>query len=100
MTAAVLTKDAFERAIGAIIDEADRLGRASDLDRVVRHMEPADKPSELSRLAALMYLLDEEYRLRVREAADAFRRWGEMKGETPSDDEILDIMKAVYLSRR
>lgn len=87
-------KESFARAMARLMARADSEGRGEDLDRVVTHLNR--KPREVSALASLMMLLDEDYRLLVHDEIEAFRRWGKQKGQTLHDDEIFAVMMAIY----
>lgn len=99
MAPALLNLEGFKRAIGSLIDEAYAKGRGSDLERVVKHAE-STSPEEVSRLAALMYLVDEEYLHPLREAVEAYRRWADKKDQPTDDDQILAVMREVYQARK
>lgn len=101
MSAALLNPEGFRRRIATLIEEAVGQGRGDDLDRIAAHVRSASAPGAVSRLAALMYLLDQEYVLPVQEALDAHRRWHEMKKGAPVDDDaLLQVMFEVYTSTR
>lgn len=101
MTAALLNPEGFRRRIGALIDEAIAQGRGDDLDRVVAHVDAETQPTEVNRLAALMYLIDEEYRLPLQEAIDAHRRWHERKNDgSLADEKILVTLREIYEEKR
>lgn len=99
MAPALLNLEGFKRSVGSLIDEAYASGRGSDLERIVEHAE-STSPEEVSRLAALMYLVDEEYLHPLQEAVEAYRRWAEKKGSPVDDDQILGVMREVYLARK
>jgi hypothetical protein len=87
-------RESFSRVVRGLIRRADEEGRGDDLDRVVAHMD--ESPHEVEPLAALMLLLDEDWRVIVRDEIDAFRRWGKQKGQTFSDRDIYSVMRDIY----
>lgn len=91
-------QESFERAIAALIDRADEAHRGEDLDRVYQHV--VNSPTEVSRLASAMYVLDEDYRALVVQAIDAYRRWLNMKGRPADDDAIFEVIRAIYEKKR
>jgi hypothetical protein len=91
-------RESFIRAVDRMLARADCEGRGEDLDRVVAHV--VRKPREVSSLASLMLLLDEDYRLLLQDEIDAFRRWGKQKGQHLSDDDIFAVMMTTYEGRR
>lgn len=96
MATAILTQEGFERAIRGVLEQAYAAGRGSDVERIVSHVEASDSPSEVSQLAALMYLVDEEYRLRLQESIEAYRRWCNKKSKPASDSDIIGVLRSVY----
>jgi hypothetical protein len=95
MAAALLTREGFEHAIEALIARADGLGRGADLDRVASRLG-VKTPKEVSHLAALNFMLDQEFLLPLQEAVEAYRRWLEKKGEPTSDEQIMLVLRDVY----
>ncbi len=92
------TQESFERAIAALIDKADTQSRGGDLDRIRDHV--ANGPAEVSPLARLLFVLDDDFRPLVEQQIDAYRRWLVRK-ERPADDaDIMQIMMKVYLQKR
>lgn len=101
MAAALLNPEGFRRRIATLIEESIKRGRGEDLDRIASHVRSSQPPGEVSRLAALMYLVDQEFLLPLQEAIDAHRRWHEMKKGAPvGDDALLETMYEVYESTR
>jgi uncharacterized NAD(P)/FAD-binding protein YdhS len=100
MAAALLSREGFERALAALIERADSLGRGADLDRVAERLNGEKTPREVSRLAALSFMLDQEFVLPLQEAVEAYKRWLEKKGEPAGDDEVFAVMRAVYVRAR
>lgn len=84
----------FERAIERLILAADQSKRGDDLDRVVGHL--TEPPADVSRLAALLMLVDEDVRPELSAAISAFRRFRDQQGDTTSDDDVFGIMRDVY----
>jgi predicted RNA methylase len=91
--------EGFQNKVAAMMDEVDRRGRGSDLDRVVSYtLQPH---GDVSRLAALFWTIDEDYQKPLRDLIDGFRREASAQlGSTPSDEVIYDIMHEVYRSKR
>jgi hypothetical protein len=100
MAAAFLSREGFEHAVAALITRADSLGRGADLDRVALRLNADKTPREVSRLAALGFMLDQEFMLSLQESVDAYKRWLEKKGESATDDDVFAVMKAVYMKAR
>lgn len=84
----------FEKAIERTIATADKQNRGQDLDKVVAHLQKA--PADVSRLASLLMLVDDDFRPDLKSHVDAYRRFCAQKEREVSDDEILDVMLAVY----
>src|SRR5690606_38840571 len=99
VAAALLNLEGFKRAIGALIDQAYQAGRGADLERIVEHADKTS-PDEVSRLAALMYLVDQEYLHPLQDAIEAYRRYNEKKDIAIVDDAILEVMREVWLARK
>ena len=96
--AAFHTRDSFERAIAALIDKADAQERGADLDRIQTHIEQG--PAEVSTLARLLFVLDDDFRPLVEQHIESYRRWLARKGDPASDDDIFGVMFAVYCKKR
>jgi len=91
-------RESFERAIVTLIDAADGKNRGDDLDRLVQHVLAS--PSEVSNLAAFVFMLDEEFRGPFQQEIEAYRRWLKKK-ELPSDDHaIFDGLAEIYRVKR
>ncbi|MCA9562440.1 MAG: hypothetical protein KC561_03080 [Myxococcales bacterium] len=87
-------KESFLRATKKLIDQAQRQGRADDLDRVVSHLTDAGGP--LNQLGQLMILLDEDWRLMLQTEIEAYRRWHSQKGHEIADEQIMREMFSAY----
>ena len=68
-----------------MIEEAHAQGRGEDLERISKHLETrraaGASAGPVNQLAALMFLIDEEYRLPLQKTIDAFRRWRDRKDD-------------------
>lgn len=84
----------FERAIAKLIDDAKRQNRADDLDRLVKHLERT--PEDVSKLASLLLMVDDDVRPNLKSSIDAYRRFSSQKGREANDEEILEVLRAVY----
>jgi hypothetical protein len=84
----------FDRAIGRLIERARAQGRGDDLDRMIAHLEAA--PTNVSRLASLLLLVDEDFRGPLKAEVDAYRRFCAQKGRVVADDEVVSRMLDVY----
>jgi hypothetical protein len=90
--------DHFRERVAEMIDMIERRGRGEDLDRVVGYtIEPH---GDVSRLTALFWTIDDEYRKPLREVVDSFRQEASQHGATPGDEVIYDTMLEVYRDRR
>lgn len=92
------TQETFERAIGTLIDEADSRERGDDLDRLVQHA--LARPDGVSGLAAFLFLMDEGFRAPLQREIDAYRRWRRKKDLPAEDQDIFDVLAAVYKKKR
>ena len=101
MAVALLNPEAFRQKIKALLAEAEASGRSEDVDRVVAHIDSSAAPDELSPLAKLMFVIDQEYQLPLQEALDGYRRWYEKKhGGSAPEAEIVAMMREVYDAAR
>jgi hypothetical protein len=89
----------FRERVAKFVDELDRRGRGGDLDKVVSYtMQPH---GDVSRLTAIFWTIDEDYKKPVRDLIDGFRREASSEiGTTPPDEVIYDLMYQVYKDRR
>ena len=97
---ALLSKEGFERAILSMIEEARAAGRGDDLAKIARHLDARRTSGEaqgpVNQLAALMFLIDEEYRLPLQKTIDAFRRWRDRKDDPVGDEEVFTLLEGFY----
>ncbi len=85
----------FQKEVRAMMQQVDKIGRGSDLDRVVSYTRRPH--GDVSRLTALFWAVDEEFRRPLREMIDEFRREASSRlGQMPSDEAIYDWMLEVY----
>jgi predicted RNA methylase len=89
----------FQARVAKFVDELDKRGRGGDLDKVVSYtMQPH---GDVSRLTAIFWTIDEDYKKPVRELIDGFRREASSEiGTTPPDEVIYDLMYEVYQDKR
>ena len=85
----------FQKKVRQYLTKIDQMGRGSDLDRVVSYTRRPH--GDVSRLTALFWAVDEEFRRPLREMIDQFRREAsEALGQMPGDEATYDWMLAVY----
>jgi hypothetical protein len=94
MSGAIHNRVQFERVIERLILSADQSNRGGDLDRAVAHTE--SRPVDVSRLAALLMVIDDDVLPDLSAAIDAFRRFRTQQGEPLDDDGVIDVMQSVY----
>ncbi len=92
------TTQAFRAKIRAFVDGIKEQGRLSDLDKVVSYT--IDPHGDVSRLTAMFWTIDEEFRKPVRDLIASFRADISQVGPTPSDDTIYDLMLETYNAYR
>lgn len=90
--------DRFRERVSQMIDMIERRGRGEDLDRVVGYTRQPH--GDVSRLTALFWTIDDEYRQTLRDVVDSFRKDASQHGTTPSDEVIYNTMLEVYRDRR
>lgn len=91
--------DEFQNSVLEMMRQVDQMGRGSDLDRVVSYTRRPH--GDVSRLTALFWGVDEEFRRPLRELVEEFRRgFSEEFGHMPADDAIYDWMYEVYEQER
>lgn len=88
----------FQGRVSDMIDSIDELGRGGDLDKVVSYT--VDPQGDVSRLTALFWTIDEEFRKPVRDIVEQFKREASQAGTTPGDEVIYDLMVEVYRKKR
>lgn len=88
----------FEKAVARLIADAKAQNRADDLDRLVAHLERT--PADVSKLASLLLLVDDDVRPELKQSIDAYRRFIHQKGRPIDDDAILAVLREVYERER
>ena len=89
----------FQDTVLEMMQRVDHMGRGADLDRVVSYTRQPH--GDVSRLTALFWAVDEEFRRPLRELVEEFRRsYSEEFGQMPVDDAIYDWMYEVYEQQR
>ena len=89
----------FQDSVLEMMRHVDNIGRGSDLDRVVSYTRRPH--GDVSRLTALFWGVDEEFRRPLRELVEEFRRaYSEEFGQIPTDDAIYGWMFEVYEGER
>lgn len=91
-------EDSFERAINSLIDAADEQHRGEDLDRLYQHV--MNSPDEVNNLASFIFMLDDDYRPKITQAVDAYRRWCKTKGRPCDDQTIAQSLVRIYRAKR
>lgn len=90
---------AFRERVAGFVDELDRKGRGGDLDKVVSYTR--EPHGDVSRLTAIFWTIDEDYKKPVRELIDGFRRETSAElGVTPPDEVVYELMYGVYKQKR
>lgn len=92
------TRQQFERAVERMIERADAQQRGEDLDRVVQRLQTV--PDAVSQLAGLLMQVDDDARPELKQHIDAYRRFLRQKGDAATDDEVLEVLLAVWRRRR
>jgi hypothetical protein len=88
----------FRQRIAAMIQHVDQLGRAADLDKVVGYtLQPH---GDVSRLTALFWTVDEEFKKPLRDLIDSFRHEISATGPMPDDEAIYELLLATYRAAR
>lgn len=96
MAAAMLNPESFARTLESMVEEAHKRGRGDDLARIVQRVLDGTHPKEVTPLAALMFMVDQEFLHPLQEAIDALRRWHKKKGTPITDDEVFASMMEIY----
>ena len=85
----------FQESLRAMMGEVDKMGRGADLDRVVSYTRRPH--GDVTRLTALFWGVDEEFRRPLRNIVEEFRRaYSEEFGQMPTDEAIYDWMYELY----
>lgn len=90
--------DRFCARIRKMIGMIEEQGRGADLDKVVSYT--IDPHGDVSRLAALFWTVDEEFRKPLRDLVDGFKREAAQHATTPPDDVIYELMLGTYREAR
>ncbi len=89
----------FRQTVRSMMQQVDKVGRGSDLDRVVSYTRRPH--GDVSRLTALFWAVDEEFRRPLKELVEEFRRsYSSEFGQMPTDEAIYDWMLEVYEEER
>lgn len=91
--------EGFRDRLRQMVRDLDRMGRGADLDKVVSYtVEPH---GDVSRLTALFWTIDEEFRKPVKEMVDTFRaQASQAGGPVPGDEAVYDTMIEIYREMR
>lgn len=90
---------AFQARVRELLAEVDKMGRGADLDRVVAYTKRPH--GDVSRLTAVFWAVDEEFRRPLTTIVEEFRRnASEAIGQMPSEEAIYDWMLEVYEAAR
>ncbi len=89
----------LKQQLSNMIHHLDQIGRGSDLDKVVSYtIQPH---GDVSRLTALFWTIDDEFRKPLQDIIETFRRDASTQlGHTPPDETIYDLMIDVYQQNR
>ncbi len=88
----------FRQKITQMVEMLDATGRGADLDKVVSYT--IDPHGDVSRLAALFWTVDEEFRKPLRDLVEGFRAEAAQLGASPSDEVIYEVMLSSYRAAR
>lgn len=91
-------EETFERAIAALIDKTDAANRGDDLDRLAKHV--SSSPAQVSSLASLMFMIDEDFRPLLEQEVEAYRRWLKRKDRPHDDKTVYEAVIASYRQKR
>lgn len=89
---------AFRAKIREMIRVLDESGRGPDLDKVVSYT--INPSGDVSRLAAVFWTVDEEFRKPLRDLVDGFRVEAASFGANPTDDVLYELMLSTYQDAR
>lgn len=88
----------FQAKVRGFIDQVEAIGRGADLDKVVSYT--IDPHGDVSRLAALFWTVDEEFRKPLRDLVDGFKREAAQHVSSPNDDVVYELMLETYRELR
>lgn len=88
----------FHDNVAKMIAQVDELGRGADLDKVVTYT--FDPHGDVTRLTALFWTVDDDFRKPLKTMVEDFRRHAAQAGSTPTDEQIYNIMLDSYRSIR
>lgn len=88
----------FRERIIAMINHVDQRGRGADLDKVVGYT--LQTHGDVSRLTALFWTVDEEFKKPLRDLLDAFRHEASSVGQVPDDEAIYELLLSTYRAAR
>jgi hypothetical protein len=88
----------FREHIVSMIKLVDQKGRGADLDKVVGYT--LQTHGDVSRLTALFWTVDEEFKKPLRELLDAFRHEASAVGQVPDDESIYELLLSTYRDAR
>lgn len=89
----------FQEGVRELMAEVDKMGRGADLDRVVAYTRRPH--GDVSRLTAVFWAVDEEFRRPLSELVEEFRRAASKAiGQMPSEEAIYDWMLQTYEAER
>lgn len=89
---------AFQEQVAKMIARVDELGRGADLDKVVTYT--FDPHGDVSRLTAVFWTVDDEFRKPLRDIVEGFRRNAVQAGSSPDDETIYNLMLKAYRRAR
>ena len=84
----------FVDDIQTMIGRVDASGRGADLDKIVEYS--LDPHGDVSRLTALFWTIDEEFRPPLRDIVAKMRRSASAIGVAPADETIYELMLEAY----
>ncbi len=89
----------FQQSVRSMMQRVDKMERGSDLDRIVSYTRRPH--GDVSRLTALFWAVDEEFRRPLRKLIEEFRRsYSSQVGQMPPEEAIYDWMLEVYEEER
>jgi hypothetical protein len=84
----------FRTRIIDMVKLVDQQGRGADLDKVVGYT--LQTHGDVSRLTALFWTVDEEFKKPLRDLLDAFRHEASSVGQVPDDETIYELLLSTY----